>query len=210
MHHPPSSMSILAQALVDAIETQPRPKPKPAAKSEPDKSLWIDNAGLILFSPFLQRYLQYAGLVEDKSWVSVEARHHGVRLLQMMVDPSGEWNEASLALPKLLCGLQPDSIVDPYIPLPEDLRGQDAALIEVALSHWTAAGKIGIEGFRAAWLARNASLRIRDDHWLLRVEAMGADMLLELLPWDIAYISLPWMSAVIYVDWGEKAKFNAI
>lgn len=211
LHHPPKQhVPILAQALVDAVETQPRPSPKPRSKAEPEKSIWIDNAGLILFSPFLQRYLQYAGLVEDKAWLSNEARHHGVRLLQSMVDPSGAWNEASLALPKLLCGLQPDAIVDPYVPLPEELRGQDAALIEVALSHWTAAGKIGVEGFRAAWLARHASLRIRDDHWLLRVEAMGHDMLLEMLPWDIAYISLPWMPAMIYVDWGEKAKFNAI
>ncbi len=180
---------------------------RPAQPSELPS--FVENAGLILFWPFLQRFLQHQGLVDDKEFVSPVAQEQAVRLLQSMVMPGIAWNEAALTLPKLLCGLPPDALVDPFVPLTSAQEEADSVLIEVILAHWSMAGNMTADGFRQAWLQRNGTLRIRDDHWLLRVETLGHDILLEGLPWDIAYIQLPWMPHVMYVDWGEKAKFNA-
>lgn len=171
-----------------------------------DLPLWVYNAGLVLFWPFLQRYFQYQGLVEDQRFRSPLAQEQAVCLLQQMVAPPGDWNESELSLPKLLCGLPTDAIVD-TAATPPPTEDVDAVLIEAVLAHWTLAGQLSPAAFRQAWLCRKGTLRIREDHWLLRVERLAHDVLLEGLPWDIAYISLPWMPHVLYVDWKESPNF---
>lgn len=216
---PKEKRLLLAKAMLVAARKPSMPVAQPQQAQvapqqyrNPERSevpFFVENAGLIIFWPFLQRFFQLHGLVEDKSFVSVLAQEQAVRLLQLIVMPDEEWNEAALALPKLLCGLSPDALVDPQVPLTDaQLAGADD-LIGAALAHWTLAGEMSEDGFRRAWLQRSGTLRIRDDHWLLRVETMGHDMILDGLPWDIAYIQLPWMRHVLYVDWAEKAKFNA-
>jgi hypothetical protein len=194
--------------------TQNTPPPKPfrwthrKAGTQSDELPWlVYNAGLVIFWPFLQRFFQYQGLVEDKAFVSPDAQAQAVCLLQQMVSPEGDWNEGELALAKVLCGLPPDALVDPgCLPPPTD--GSDTQLIEAVMAHWNLAGNLSPAAFRQAWLCRKGTLRIRDSHWILRVEEMAHDILLEGLPWDIAYIMLSWMPHELYVNWGEKAKMN--
>ena len=173
-----------------------------------ESTLWIENAGLVLLWPFLERMLGYQGFVEDQGFVSIPALEKAVCLLQTVVVGQADWNEAALALPKILCGLGPDAIVDPGAELTSAHIEGAEQMVEAVLAHWSMAGSMSLDSFRAAWLQRAGTLRIRDDHWLLRIEGTAHDVLLEGLPWDIAYIQLPWMPSVVYVDWGEKAKFN--
>ncbi len=218
---PKSKRNIAAQAMVqcahepkansgNTIPQANAPRPSlPNAPTSSDLPYFVENAGLIIFWPMLQRYFQFQGLVEDKSFVSVLAQEQAVRLLQTLVMGDEEWNEAALALPKLLCGLAPDALVDPSVEVDAEMLAGIDTLVGAVLAHWTLAGELSVDGYRQAWLQRSGTLRLRDDHWLLRIEARGHDMILEGLPWDIAYIQLPWMRNVLYVDWGDKAKFNA-
>lgn len=176
--------------------------------SDLEQSIWIENAGLVILWPMLERMLGYQGLVENKAFLDSKALQSAVCLLQGLVACQDEWNEAALVLPKILCGLMPDALVDIGMA-PDAEKVEEAQLVlQAVLAHWPLAGKMSNEGFQHAWLQRRGSLRLHDDHWLLRVETMAQDILLEGLPWDIAYIQLPWMPYALYVDWGEKAKFN--
>jgi hypothetical protein len=51
-------------------------------------------------------------------------------------------------------------------------------------------------------LQRAGKLSRVDDGWLLQIEQKGVDVLLSYLPWGIGLIKLPWMTELLYVEWG--------
>ncbi len=37
--------------------------------------------------------------------------------------------------------------------------------------------------------------------WLLRVERVSYDVVLDRFPWGLGWVKLPWMEAPLYVEW---------
>jgi hypothetical protein len=103
---------------------------------------------------------------------------------------------------KVLLGSHPES------PLPvcrglvtQKDREEAEALLQSALTHWSALKNTSIGGLRTAYLQRQALLYEAEHGWKLHVERQPFDMLLETLPWSISIVKLPWMQTAIYTEW---------
>ena len=177
-------------------------KGKPALKApEKELSIYVQNAGLVLLWPFIQRFFQNLGLVEGRAFVSTEAHGRAVLFLQYLADPDPETAEHLLPLCKLLCGYPDDRpITLELLPSEEEIAACEGLLATVP-SHHPAMKNMRVEGFRTAWLQREGALKPRGDHHLLHVEKQAYDILLEQLPWSIRVIRLPWMHTAILTEW---------
>ncbi|WP_152538417.1 contractile injection system tape measure protein [Aquimarina macrocephali] len=161
----------------------------------------IDNAGLVLFWPFLQRFFDNLGLLEDKTFRDQIARHKAVCALQYLCNPEeSEFFEGQLALPKILCGVSLTAPIPPIF-LTEEEKEIANDLLNAVLKqgpHWK---NLSIAGFRISYICRQASFRTRDNHWLLQVQKETYDITLQKLPWSIQAVRLPWMERALMVDW---------
>ena len=165
--------------------------------------LYLANAGLIIFWPFLARLFETLDLVQAQAqeFKNVESSERAVHLLQYLVDESSETAEHLLPLNKLLCGLGLMEPVSASIDISEQEKAECEKLLTAVIQHWTALKNTSIDGLRKAFLQREAILRIRDGGWLLQVERATHDILLDNIPWSIRMIKLPWMEELIYVEW---------
>ncbi|MEW7289088.1 contractile injection system tape measure protein [Aquimarina sp. 2304DJ70-9] len=161
----------------------------------------IQNAGLVLFWPFLERFFENLELIKDKNFINETARHTAICALQYLCEGDDqELFEGALPLNKLLCGVAIEEVISPIT-----LSDQETAIAEGLLTaaigqgpHWK---NLSIEGFRISYLCRPGSLRTRDGHWLLQVQRETHDVTLEKLPWGFHTVKLPWMQDIIVVEW---------
>jgi hypothetical protein len=161
----------------------------------------IQNAGLVLFWPFLTRFFQNLGLIEDKAFKDEFARDKAICALQYLCgEEDTEIFEGSLSLNKLLCDASLEEVVAP-VSLSEDEQEMVENLLQVVIQrgpHWE---NLSVAGFRSSYLLRQGSLRMRDGHWLLQVQKETHDITMERLPWSISTVKLPWMDKIILVEW---------
>jgi hypothetical protein len=81
----------------------------------------VDNAGLVLFAPYLPALFERLGLLTSTAqgppFVATNAMSRGTHLLQYLVDGRCDRPVSALALDKLLCGSPPDHAIEPSIRL---------------------------------------------------------------------------------------------
>ena len=161
----------------------------------------IQNAGLIIFWPFLQQFFENLGLMEDKTFSDQTARDKAICALQYLCgEEDTALFEAAFPLNKILCGASLEDVV-PLIFLSAEEKKIAEDLLQAVIArgpHWT---NLSIEGFRASYVRRPGSLRTRDGHWLLQVQKETYDITLEKLPWSINTVKLPWMNEILIVAW---------
>jgi len=171
------------------------------SKFEDTDFITIDNAGLVLFWPFLLRFFENLKLLEDKNFIDESAKYKAICALQYLCNPyESELFEGQLSLPKILCGVPLSEPVPPIFLTEEEKEIADG-LLKAAMQqgpHWK---NLSIAGFRASYLNRQASFRIRDDHWLLQVQKETYDITLQKLQWSIQVVKLPWMERALMVEW---------
>ena len=51
------------------------------------------------------------------------------------------------------------------------------------------------------WMVGHLAWQESRQSWLLRVERLGHDILLDRLPWTISVVKLPWMDEMVQVEW---------
>lgn len=166
----------------------------------------VHSAGLIVLHPYLLRL--FSGL----GWVAADHRQgdpfpfallpRAAALLHWLATGRDEAFEFELGAAKLLLGLDPGS------PLPvaagligEAEKAEGGALLAAVVGHWPALGKTSINGLRVSFLQRGGLLYPASDGWLLRPQAESFDILLDRLPWGIAYVRLPWMTRSLHTAW---------
>ncbi|NEO28529.1 MAG: hypothetical protein F6K03_17040, partial [Kamptonema sp. SIO4C4] len=74
-------------------------------------------------------------------------------------------------------------------------------LLSAVIHNWSSLKNTSIAGFRKAFLQREGVLKPWYGSWLLQVERKSYDVLLARIPWGIQTIKLPWMNAVLSVEW---------
>jgi len=163
--------------------------------------IYIHNSGLILLWPFLTRFFDNIGLVEENNFISFNCAERAVLLLQYLVDALPSPSEHLLPLNKLLCGIELLEPVETNWKLSEQERSECESLLNAVIQNWSILKNTSIEGLRKAFLQRKGILRILDGSWLLQVERKSYDILLDRIPWSISVIKLPWMTEVLYVQW---------
>ena len=195
---PPAGAQPLAAAAAQAGPG--RRAPVDPRFSDTD-SLYIDNAGLVVLWPFLGNLFQRLGLVESGAFKSEAAAMRAVGLLQLLALGDASPPEFALPLNKLLCGLAVDAVFDFGEPVTELEAEECAAMLVAAISRAPILREMSVAGFRASFVLRRGQLSARDGHWLLRVERETHDIVLDRFPWGVGLVKLPWMPALLQVEW---------
>ena len=165
------------------------------------EDIYVQNSGLVLLSPFFERFFETLGLVESGAFLTPQATHRAILLLQYLVDASTETIESLLPLNKLLCGCDMEEPVPASLTMSDAERDEGDRLLAAVISHWSILKNTSNDGLRAAFLQRAGVLRPRSEDWLLQVESQTYDVLIERLPWSIRVVKLPWMRQILHVEW---------
>jgi hypothetical protein len=202
---PAALRSELGAKLLDAAREASRgEQPKPArvdlSFSDAD-ALQVENAGLVILWPFLENFFTRLGLIEKKRFKDVASAQRAAGLLQYVASGDASPPEYALPLNKVLCGLAPEELFEfgPEITARETEECED--LLVAAIAQAPILRSMSIAGFRGSFLLRKGALGTRDDNWLLRVERETHDIVLDRFPWGVHFVRLPWMQAMMYVEW---------
>jgi hypothetical protein len=177
-----------------------RSKPPPF-QQDSDHPLYIQNAGLILLAPYLPQFFENLQWVAEKKFVNDEKATLAVQMLQFLADGQPEAPEFLLALPKILCGLDPDALHTPEQALTEIEQAEAENFLEAILENAPELGLKTSNALRGSFLLRQGVLRPIDNHWTLHIEVETYDLVLHKIPWNFQIIKLPWMPMPIFVDW---------
>jgi len=178
-----------------------RPRDATPVNGPEPEAITVTDAGQVLAAPYLPRLFSMLDLVADNAFLSPEAAHRAVHVLQYLVFGTTGAPESELALGKLLCGVPLDE------PIPRDLplaaRETDAVegLLRGMIQNWKAVGNTSVAGLRETFLQREGRLVREDEAWRLTVAPRAFDMLIDRLPWGFSIIRHPWMPAMLQVDW---------
>lgn len=189
-------------------KTTAKPKIHPAERTETftgnpiedEEGYYLDNAGLVLLHPFLPRFFEGLGLTENNRLLQPE---RALSLLHFLATGQPTAPEYALTLPKLLCAVPLAQPVITDLTLTAAEIDEAEVLLQAVVRHWTALRSTSPDALRGTFLARAGKLSHRptSDDWLLQVEPMSYDILLDQLPWGISMIQLPWMPQMLRVEW---------
>ena len=163
--------------------------------------VYINNAGIVIMWPYLTTFFKRLGYVEGKSFISEERQQRAALLLQFIITGSSKAEEHELVLNKLLCGIALEETLPLEIELTEEEEAEAINLINAVITNWKAMDGSSPDGLRETFLIREGALEDKDDHWTLRIERKGVDILIDQLEWGFSMIRLAWNEKVIYVEW---------
>lgn len=196
--------TVLPALLISANLPEKKKKKPKEEREEPEPAgdaVYIENAGLILLWPFLGHYFHTLELMEENRFISADAAHRALYLLQYLVTGTEDTAEHHLPLNKLLCSVpQQDTPLYPGKFTPAELALSDE-LLTIAISRWEIISNTSIEGFRESFLKRTGKLEWDDEKITLKVESKPYDMLLDKIPWSISMVKLPWMENALFIKW---------
>jgi hypothetical protein len=196
----------LRQWLEDAVPEASLPvepaedRPVDLRFSDADE-LYIDNAGLVILWPFLERFFERLGLVTAQRFQDPPAVHRAVGLLQYLATADPSPPEYLLPLNKVLCGMALDAVWALEPPLTEAEAEECTTLLTAVIAHAPILHNMSLQGLRGTFLLRHGVLSARDGAWLLRVQRETYDVVLDRFPWSITWVKLPWMNALLRVEW---------
>lgn len=170
-------------------------------RAKPGDSFYIDNAGLVILSPFFGMLYEKHGLLEEGRFRDHAAAERGVHLLQALLTEETAVPEQALVLNKVLCGLAPGIPVVRENGLVAQDRTHTQMLLRSAIQNWPVLNNLSIDGFRGSFLWRRGKLTRGEDRWTLTIEHRGFDVLMSSIPWSFAVIKPLWMPDPLYVDW---------
>jgi hypothetical protein len=190
----------------DAQAELPVPAPPDYSKlkkPEPE-TIYVNNAGLVLLSPFLTTAFQRMGWLQAGQFIHREAQIRAIHFLQYTVNLREVHAEHELVLNKVLCNFPLEEPVPAELALTEAEKQLSHQLLQVVLQQWEKMSKTSVEGFRGAFLMREGALWETEEAWYLRVEQRGYDVILQSLPWGIAMVKTSWMNKMLYTEWVYK------
>lgn len=158
--------------------------------------IYLTHAGLIFLHPFLARFLENLGLVQEKEILDAD---QAVSVLHSLVTGTSPTEELHLILPKILLGLAVDTPVT-LRQVSALQRNTGKEMIQSAIAHWDVLGSTSINSFRESFLQRSGKLTPYAETWLLELESAPFDMLIDQLPWQMSYIKLPWMKICVRMN----------
>ena len=191
---------------ISQLESPSKESKKPNQISDVDDldkkgSLFIENAGLILLWPFLSRLFDKLNLLENKNFVDETAQQKAILLTEYLVTGNTDFQESSLALNKLICGVPIETYVDVNLSIePFELKLCDS-LLKSVIDNWEKINNSSISTLRETFLIREGVLVKSNADFKLNVEKKPFDVLLTTLPWTISMIQTSFMKNRIIVTW---------
>jgi len=163
--------------------------------------IYINNAGLVIVSPFLKLLFERSGLMEKGKFKDDFSAFRAVHLLEYVVTGKIGEEEPRLALNKALCGLPVTLPIPLNIILKENEKETADGMLQAITQQWKALNNTSIGGLRNSFLKREGKLEDAGEQFYLNVEQQSFDMLLDQLPWSIGKIKLSWMKKIMDVAW---------
>lgn len=171
-------------------------------RKDDNEPVYTELAGLVILYPFLSDFFTALHLMEGKSFRDEGARHKAVHLLGYLATGAAEIQEHRLVFPKLLCGMSLANPVERMGVITEEEMEESEQLLDTVITYWKVLKSTSADGLRDSFLQRVGKLSRKDDGWQLDVEKRTLDILLGKLPWGFSIIKLPWMTEMIFVNWG--------
>jgi hypothetical protein len=194
-----SSIGAIEQLSAESASTLGAGYRDPFSASE---ELYVSNAGLILLWPYLSRFFGILGLAGGGRFVDDAAAERAVLLLQYLAAGTDrKFQEYELILNKILCGIDTDAPLKPYLEITEAERTECESLLQAVLLNWPALKNLSVPGLRSLFLHREGLIFTRDGQRVLRVAGTACDILVRQIPWGIGTVKLPWMERLLMVEW---------
>ena len=194
---------VVADILVDEKDNLPEnvdPKLLDQDFVESKESIYINNAGLVLFNPYITTFFSKLGITEHGKFKDQESTFRAIHLLQLLVTDA-VYEEHELVLNKILCNLPVSSPIPMDIVLKPAEKLLAKELVEITMKRWKKGSSGSKESFRASFINRDGRLSMINEEWHLKVEQRGYDVILNTLPWSFGMIKLPWMLKPLIVEW---------
>lgn len=163
----------------------------------------IENAGLVLFSPYFSRLFDVLGYLSDdhKAFKNKEAQIRAIFVLQALVSDEVVFKETDLSLNKILTGYPLSGSLPRMLELTAKEKETTKQLLKAVMQNWEKMRNTSLEGFRRTFVMRQGKLTERDRTWELQVEERSVDVLLTTLPWNFRLIKTAYISKLIEVLW---------
>ncbi|MCC6411373.1 MAG: hypothetical protein IT270_06920 [Saprospiraceae bacterium] len=177
------------------------PNQMEATVVEEPETWYIDNAGLVLAAPFFAPFFKRLGLVEDRMFVSEDAREQAVLWLQYLVTGDYKCSENQLLLNKLLCAWPLHEPVQRGLTPHPANQAEAEDLLFSLIQQWGVLGNTTTQGLRQSFLMRPGKISHSANGYIVHVERQGIDVLIDKVPWSLSLFRLPWMQQPIHVEW---------
>ncbi|MEM6721432.1 MAG: contractile injection system tape measure protein [Bacteroidota bacterium] len=164
-----------------------------------DINLTTEKAGIILLHPFLTRFFNGVGLVNENN--EIEDIGKACMLLHFLATETEEVTDVELTLEKILLGIPVETIINYQTPLTDHDKELCEELLKAVLEHWVVLKKSTINTLRDMFLKREGQLTVTKNSINLKIEQAAQDILLEKVPWNISLIRLKWMEKMMHVEW---------
>ncbi len=164
-------------------------------------NIYINNAGLVIASPFLEMLFERAGLMNNQEFIDDRSKSKAVHLLEYLVIGENNESDSGLLLNKLFCGLPVSFPIAREIEISEHDKELVDDLLIAIINHWETIGSTTIEGLRVSFLQRGGKLEEMEDYFSLKVDQKAIDVLMDRLPWKINPIELSWMKKRLLLEW---------
>ena len=163
----------------------------------------IENAGLVLIAPYLERFFEAIGLMQETRFISTYTQQRAIHLLQYLAGSPEQSPEYLLVLNKILCHWPFEKPVERNIKLSEKEKAEAKKLLQAVIRNWSALKNTSIAVLQESFLQRKGKLVYIENKnaWLLEVESKPYDMLLSRLPWTYSMVKLLWMPEILEVKW---------
>ncbi len=158
------------------------------------------NAGIVLLLPFLNNLFENLNLVENGKFLNENNSKIAVQILVYLSTASQTTSEEDCLLPKLLCGIENNNLINFELPLNNEQIQECETLLQSVIEYWSVLKNTSIEGFRKSFLQRDGRIKSNEIIYL-EVENSGIDIFLNNLPWSFSNYKLPWMTKLIKTEW---------
>ncbi len=173
----------------------------PNTKKQENGSWYIPHAGVVMLHPFLGHLFRKLGWTENGTFKNDAVLQKAILMIHYLATGEISTPEYQLTLPKFLCGVPLNTPLDHYITLEKEEKEEAENLLQAAIEHWGALGKVSNASIREGFLKREGKLEKSSTGWLLQIEKQTIDILLDKLPWNLGIVKLPQMEEVLKVDW---------
>ncbi|MFT6270218.1 MAG: hypothetical protein ACJAVV_003047 [Alphaproteobacteria bacterium] len=167
-----------------------------------DILLRINNAGLVLFHPYLARLFTRQQWLNSDRKLKPDCAQIAAKALCYLCAGEAFLPEHQIAIIKVLLGKNvEDFLLVDKSPLSNELTNELEGLTQSLISHWRAIGNTSSHAFRRTFIQRQGVLKFVDNTWQMTIERNAPDILLESLPFRLSFIKLPWILAPIHLTW---------
>lgn len=191
-----NSSTIISQESVTSEKEK-----EPLYFKSDENEIIIQNAGLVLFFPFLQKLLERINCLNKQKQIKHWEREKAVQVLSFLTNGNDDYFEGNLMLEKYLCGVTLNFPIAKNSYLSDEIKNECNIVLQSLINNWQALKNTSPSGLRQMFVQRPGKLIKIERGFRLIVERKVQDILLEKLPWNIAIVKLPWMDDLLFVEW---------